>query len=87
MFHWELIGYNFNLFFDTNLRSLPLEGWIHPCISCTTPTGNYFNYYHNANFDISISICSHCIRNNYIPHRGIIEQINLKFDNLLDENN
>ena len=87
MFHWEVNGLNMNLFFDTGRRSLPIYGWIHSCISCTTPTGNCYSYYKDNHLSISVSICRECIRNNLIPRRGIDQQIKMEFGDLELENN
>lgn len=87
MFHWEVISLNMNLFFDTVNRSMPLDGWIHPCMSCTLPTGNYHPYYKDNNLSITISICKKCIKNNHIPRKGIDQQIKIEFGHLLVKNN
>lgn len=65
-------GETFKLYYDNDIKayivdyynneSLPLNGWLKPCVNCYNITSKYviFGY---KNQEIAISLCSKCSKN------------------------
>ena len=51
-------------------ESLPLNGWLKPCINCYSITSNYIIFNYNDR-EIEISLCRLCNKNKYKNYKRI----------------
>ena len=69
---------DYYLLYVHDSKNIPIDGWLHNCIFCSTITHNELKY--DSDFPIKIIICNNCKKNNNIKN------YNHKIDNWIKKN-